>query len=197
LNNSDPKSKIYASVKWGLSAPTVMLLAEYTPAPKDHIHIMRELFESNLLFDDLLPIAKAWAAELHIRKFFCDPREPEFIKRMRRQRLHAVAASEELGLARNLLGKRVRIQGESLKALIDRLGRNPNEVERMDVPGGISISRECPKTIPEFHKYRMPERDPRRPFRDKPLDMDNYGISALHFLVLGLATEVTPRVRWL
>jgi hypothetical protein len=80
-----------------------------------------------------------------------------------------VAASEELGLARNLLGKRVKIQGESLKGLIDRLGRNPNEVERMDVPGGISISRECPKTIPEFMKYRMPERDPRRPFRDKPL----------------------------
>ena len=46
-------------------------------------------------------------------------------------------------------------------------------------------------------KYRMPERDPRRPFRDKPLDMDNYGIGALHFLILGLATEVTPRVRWL
>ena len=44
-------------------------------------------------------------------------------------------------------------------------------------------------------KYRMPERDPRRPFRDKPLDMDNYGISALHFLILGLASEVTPRVR--
>ena len=178
MNNPEPKSKIYASVKWGLSAPTVMLLAEYTPAPKDHIHIMRELFESNLLFDDLLPIAKAWAAELHIRKFFCDPREPEFIKRMRRQRLHAVAAPEELALARNLLGK--------------RLGNY-----KQGIPGGITISRECPKTIPEFMKYRMPERDPRRTFRDKPLDMDNYGIGALHFLILGLASEVTPRVRWL
>jgi hypothetical protein len=27
--------------------------------------------------------------------------------------------------------------------------------------------------------------------------MDNYGIGALHFLILGLANEVTPRVRWL
>ena len=193
----EPKPRYFAGIKWGLDNPTVLLVAAYSPPPKDHIHIMRELFESNLLFDDLLPIAKAWAVELHIRKFFCDLREPEFIKRMRHQRLHAVAAPEELGLARNLLGKRVRIQGESLKALIVRLGRNPIEVERMDVPGGISISRECPKTIPEFMKYRMPDRDPRRPFRDKPLDMDNYGISALHFLVLGLATEVMPRVRWL
>jgi hypothetical protein len=193
----EPKPRVYVGVKWGMDNPTVMLAAEYTPAPKDHLHIFRELYEESFYFDDLLPIAKAWAQELNIRKFYCDPKEPEFIKLMRRQRLWAVAAPEELGLARNLLGKRVVIQGKSLKELIDRLGRNPNEVERMDVPGGISISRECPKTIPEFMKYRMPERDPRRPFRDKPLDMDNYGIGALHFLILGLATEVTPRVRWL
>ena len=193
----EPKPRVYVGVKWGMDNPTVMLAAEYTPAPKDHLHIFRELYEESFYFDDLLPIAKAWAQELNIRKFYCDPKEPEFIKLMRRQRLWAVAAPEELGLARNLLGKRVVIQGKSLKELIDRLGRNPNEVERMDVPGGISISRECPKTIPEFMKYRMPERDPRRSFRDKPLDMDNYGIGALHFLILGLATEVTVRVRWL
>ena len=50
-----------------------MLVAQYTPAPKDHLHIMREFYESNLLFDDLLPIAKTWAQELNIRKFYCDP----------------------------------------------------------------------------------------------------------------------------
>ncbi len=174
----EPKPRVYVGVKWGMDNPTVMLAAEYTPAPKDHLHIFRELYEESFYFDDLLPIAKAWAQELNIRKFYCDPKEPEFIKRMRRQRLWAVAAPEELGLARNLLGK--------------RLGNY-----KQGIPGGITISRECPKTIPEFMKYRMPERDPRRPFRDKPLDMDNYGIGALHFLILGLATEVTPRVRWL
>lgn len=178
MSGDEQAPRYFAGIKWGLDNPTVLLVAAYSPPPTDHIHIMRELFESNLLFDDLLPIAKAWAMELHIRKFFCDPREPEFIKRMRRQRLYAVAAPEELGLARNLLGK--------------RLGNY-----KQGIPGGITISRECPKTIPEFMKYRMPERDPRRPFRDKPLDMDNYGISALHFLILGLASEVTPRVRWL
>ena len=31
----------------------------------------------------------------------------------------------------------------------------------------------------------------------KHASLDNYGIGALHFLILGLATEVTPRVRWL
>ena len=160
--------------------PTVMFAAEYTPAPKEQPAASSESYmKTRFISMTCTPIAQAWAQELNIRKFYCDPKEPEFIKRLRRARLYrAVAAPEELGLARNLLGK--------------RLGNY-----KQGIPGGITISRECPKTIPEFMKYRMPERDPRRPFRDKPLDMDNYGIGALHFLILGLATEVTPRVRWL
>ncbi len=174
----EPQTRVYVGIKWGMENPTVMLAAEYTPAPRDHLHIFRELYEEGFYFDDLLPMAKAWAAELNVRKFYCDPKEPEFIKRMRRQRLWAVAAPDELALARNLLGKRL---GNHAKGL----------------PGSLTFSRDCPKTVQEFFKYRMPVRDPRRPFLDKPLDMDNYGIVALHFLILGLATEVTPRVRWL
>jgi len=178
VSGNEQAPRYFAGIKWGLDNPTVLLVAAYTPPPTDHIHIMRELYESNLLFDDLLPIAKAWAVELHIRKFFVDPGEPKFIKLMRRQRLHAVAAPEELGLARNLLGK--------------RLGNF-----KQGIPGGITISLECPKTIPEFGRYRMPERDPRRPYRDVPLNMNNFAISALHYLILGLSMEVVPRVRWL
>ena len=51
-----------------------------------------------------------------MRKFYCDPKEPEFIKRMRRQRLWAVAAPEELGLARNLLGKRLGNTSQASRA---------------------------------------------------------------------------------
>ena len=165
-------------IKWGIENPTVMLAAEYTPPPVDHLHIFRELYEKSYYFDDLLPVARAWATELKVRKFFVDPKEPKFIKLMRRQRLYAVPAPEELALARNIIGKRL---GNYAKGL----------------PGSLTFSRDCPKTVQEFFKYRMPERDPRKPFRDKPLDMDNFGIGALHFLVLGLASEVTPRVRWI
>ena len=193
----DLKPRYYAGIKWGLDNPTVMLAAEYAPPPLDHLCVFRELYETGYYFDDLLPIAKAWAAELNIRKFFCDPKEPEFIKRMRRQRLYAVPAPEELALARNLLGKRFA-KSISIEAnLRGEHDLNKREQLLKAVQGGISFSRVCPKTVQEFFRYRMPERDPRRPFRDKPLDMDNYGIGALHFLILGLANEVTPRVRWI
>ena len=193
----ETKARVYVGVKWGMDNPTVMLAAEYTPVPKDHLHIIRELYEDSFYFDDLLPIAKAWAQELNIRKFYCDLKEPEFIKRLRRQRLWAVAAPEELGLARNLLGKRTAKSWSIEEDL--RKEQDPIQREKLmkGIQGGISFSRDCPKTPQEFFEYRMPERNPRRPFRDKPLDMDNFGIGALHFLILGLATEVTPRVRWL
>ena len=192
-----PKAKHYIGIKWGIENPTVMLAAEYAPPPRDHLHIIRELYEESFYFDDLLPIAKAWAAEFNVRKIFADPKEPEFIKRMRRQRLWAVAASEELALARNLIGKRVR-QSMTIAAVL-KGEHDPVKKELLlkAVQGGISFSQECSKTVQEFFRYRMPDKDPRKPFRDKPLEMDNFGIGALHFLVLGLAMEVQPRVRWL
>lgn len=193
----EPKPRFYASVKWGIENPTVMLVAVYTPPPTDHLHVFRELYEEGFYFDDLLPIAKAWAAEFNIRKFFADPKEPEFIKRMRRQRLWAVEGRDELALARNLIGKRMRQSITIAAAFKGEHDPAKRSVLMKSIVGGISFSQDCPRTVQEFFHYRMPEKNPRKPSRDKPLDMDNFGIGALHFLVLGLASEVTPRVRWL
>ena len=154
--NLKPEPQVYAGVKWGLLLPTVILVAEYSPLPVDHIKIFRELYRE----------------ELQVRKFFCDPAEPEFIARMRKNRLPAAAAPKEQDLARNLIKQRLANTRE---------GR----------PGGLTIAKECRETIPEFQKYHMPEG------KTKPLDADTHGIKALHFLVLGLSLEATPRVRWL
>jgi hypothetical protein len=196
----EPKPRVYVGIRWGMDNPTVMIAAKYVPPPRDHIHVFRELYESGFYFDDLLPVAKEWMIELNIRKFYCDPDEPEFIKRMRRQRLWSVPAPKELGLARNLLGKRIQNWRYCSQCGIPQEydpQKNVCPVCQGKPSHSITVSPSCPKTAPEFGKYRMPDRDPRKPYRDKPLDMDNYGIGALHFLILGLATEVTPRVRWL
>ncbi len=198
----EPKPKIYVGVKWGFDNPTVMLAGQYTPG-RDHFLIFRELYQDALYFDDLLRIAKAWNQELRVRKFFCDPTQPEYIKRMRKERLYAREVPDEPGLARSLLGKRLDNWRHC-----QRCARPPEHGPAYDehkicpVCGGgptnsIAITSTCPKTIPEFGKYRMSERDPRKPYRDKPLDMENFGIGALHFLLLGLALEVTPRISWI
>jgi len=168
----EPQIKVYAGVKWGLLEPTVILAAEYHPPPADRIHLIRELYRRELYLEDLLAVAEEWRQELQIRRFFCDPAEPELINRLRRARLPAVAAPKEQNLARSLIKQRLA---------------NTREGK----PGGLTISRECVNTIPEFMKYHQPEG------RTKPEDGDTHGLKALHFLVLGLSLEATPRVRWL
>jgi hypothetical protein len=198
----EPKPKIYVGVKWGFDNPTVMLAGQYSPA-KDHLLVFREIYQEAFYFDDLLLIAKAWYQEMQVRKFFCDPKEEVYIKQMRRARLNARAVLDEPGLARGLLAKRME------NWLYCQVCANPpehgppyDEHKICPVCGGtprnsIRFTSMVPRTIPEFGKYRMPERDPRKAYRDKPLEIDNYGISALHFLVLGLSMEVTPTIRWL
>jgi hypothetical protein len=91
---------------------------------------------------------------------------------MRRARLPAVAAPKEQDLARNLIKQ--------------RLANTAN-----GKPGGLTVSRDCPNLIMEFWRYHLPEG------RTKPADADTHGLKALHFLILGLSLEATPRVRWL
>jgi hypothetical protein len=171
-SNPKPEPRVYAGVKWGLLQPTVILVAEYAPAPQDHIKIFRELYRKELYLNEFLAVAREWREELKIRRFFCDPGEPEFIVRMRKARLPAMAAPREQDLARNLIKQRLANTRE---------GR----------PGGLTIARECKNTIPEFLKYHQPEG------KTRPLEADTHGIKALHFLVLGLSLEATPRVRWI
>uniref|UniRef100_A0A7V4LCE5 Uncharacterized protein n=1 Tax=Desulfobacca acetoxidans TaxID=60893 RepID=A0A7V4LCE5_9BACT len=172
MSNPNPEPKNYAGVKWGLLQPTVILVAEYTPLPADHIRIFRELYRKELYLDEFLAVAREWREELGIRKFFCDPSEPEFVARMRKGRLPAAAAPKEQDLARNLIKQRLANTRE---------GR----------AGGLTISKDCQHTIPEFLKYHMPEG------KTRPADADTHGIKALHFLVLGLSLEASPRVRWI
>jgi hypothetical protein len=166
------KPRIYAGVVWGLMTPTVILVAEHHPPPADRVHLMRELYRPECYLEDFIAIAQAWREELTIRKFFCDPGQPEFIEHMRKARLPAVAAPKGQDLARNMIKQRLAHTREGK-------------------PGGLTISRACPQTIAEFGRYHLQER------RDKPAEGDTPGLRALHFLMLGLSLEATPRVRWL
>lgn len=185
--------KFYVGIKWGLQSPTVLLAAKHYPSPKDHVQIIRESFRTSMMLEEAVVLAKQWHQEMNVRKFFCDPTQPEFIKIMRRQRLWAVPVeAREVNLAINLTKKRMANTYQGL-------------------PGGIAFDRVsdtgpqkpmagdfvCPNLMAEFLRYRGRDTKANHPVVDKPLEVDNYALSALHFILLGLAHEVTPRVRWL
>jgi len=155
-----------------------MLLAKYFPPPRDHIHLIRELYQEELLLEEFIRIGKEWKEELQIRKFFCDPSQPEFIARMRKARLWAVAAEKELELAINTIKQRLLRY-------------------HLRQTGALSATPDCPMVLSEFPKLHTPEKKKGKPMKDKPVEVDNYALRALEFLVVGLSLERTVRVRWL
>ena len=172
------EQKAYAGVKWGIHNPAVIVVGLYTLPPADKLELVDEFYRAGVILDDLIVVARDLQEHYGIRCFFCDPSEPKFIERFRKESLAAKAMEDQEGAAINLINARFKNQ-------------------KAGEPGGLVVSRKCEKTIAEFGLFRMPERDPRRPFRDKPLDLDNYAMGALKYLVLGIAYEGTPRVRWL
>ncbi len=175
---SGPENFFYVGIKWGLQNPSVIIVGEHHPHPLDNLVLVYEFYKQGVLLPDLVATAKEVASNYKVRKFFCDPSEPRFIDRLRKERLWAVAVKDEELAGINLVSERL-------------------QKTREGKPGGITVSKDCKNLIFEFQRYHAPERDPNKPYRDRPLAVQNYALDALRCLVLGLSYEALPKVRWL
>ena len=175
---SSPEMRTYAGIKWGLQNPSVIIVGVHHPGPQDNLVLVHEFYRDGVLLPEMVAAAKELADVHKIRKFFCDPSEPRFIDRLRKERLWAVAVKDEELAGINLISERL-------------------QKTREGKPGGIAVSKECKNLIFEFQRYHAPERNPNKPYRDRPLAVHNYALDALRFLVLGLSYEAIPKVRWL
>ena len=168
----------YAGVHWGLGKPSVIIVGRYVPPPEDNLVLLREFYKRGVYLPEMVQAARELAQEYQIRKFYCDPAEPRFIDRLKKERLWAIPVPDEENAGTNLVAERL----ENYKA-----GR----------PGGLVLSGQCRELIKEFQRAHLPEWNPDKPYRDKPVQVYNYALGALRFMVLGLSYEATPRVRWL
>ena len=175
---SSPEIQTYAGVKWGLQNPSVIIVGIHQRGSQDNLVLVHEFYRDGVLLPEMVTAAKELADVHKIRKFFCDPSEPRFIDRLRKERFWAVAVKDEELAGINLISERL-------------------QKTREGKPGGIAVSKECKNLIFEFQRYHAPERNPNKPYRDRPLAVHNYALDALRFLVLGLSYEAIPKVRWL
>ena len=173
--SSEPKN--YAGVQWGLGRPSVILVCSYEPA-QDNLVLFQEFYKRGVYLPEMIRVAQELAKEFGIRKFFCDPSEPRFIDRLKKERLWAVPVTDEENAGANLIAERL-------------------ENARAKRPGSLVLSGQCRELIKEFQRAHLPEFNPDKPYRDKPVPVYNYALAALLFMVLGLSYEATPRVRWL
>lgn len=174
--SSEPKN--YAGVQWGLGRPSVILVGRYEPAPADNLVLVQEFYKRGVYLPEMVRVAQELARKFGIRKFFCDPSEPRFIDRLKKERLLAVAVTDEENAGANLIAERL-------------------ENARAKRPGSLVLSGQCRELIKEFQRAHLPEFNPDKPYRDRPVPVYNYALAALRFMVLGLSYEATPRVRWL
>jgi len=172
----DPKN--YAGVQWGLGRPSVILVGRYEPLPADNLVLLQEFYKRGVYLPEMIRVAQELAKEFGVRKFFCDPSEPRFIDRLKKERLWAVAVTDEENAGANLIAERL-------------------ENAKCNRPGGLVLSGQCRELIKEFQRAHLPEFKPDKPYRDRPVPVYNYALAALRFMVLGLSYEATPRVRWL
>jgi hypothetical protein len=143
VTEEQPKTRIFCGIRWGLGLPTVILVGEYTLLPpRDHLYILREFYGEEALLEDVILTAKEWKEELKIWKWFT--REPEFMDELKKQRFRVQEIPDQTLLAIQLIRKHLANQSQGL-------------------PGGVTVSRECPFTIQEFSKFRRPDRDHRKP----------------------------------
>ena len=173
--SSEPKN--YAGVQWGLGRPSVILVGSYEPA-QDNLVLFQEFYKRGVYLPEMIRVAQELAKEFGIRKFFCDPSEPRFIDRLKKERLWAVPVTDEENAGANLIAERL-------------------ENARAKRPGSLVLSGQCRELIKEFQRAHLPEFNPDKPYRDRPVHVYNYALAALRFMVLGLSYEATPRVRWL
>ena len=166
----------------------MILIGRFDMPPIDHLHIIREIYESNLTMEGLLEKAKGWANDLGVRKFFIDPKEEDLIAWLRRRRVFAVASSDNEKMAISLIRKRQESQNQCTAT---------TKEERLLHPGGMTVAKECPEIAKEFQKFHIQGQTKGGIFRDRPVDADNYALTALHYLVLGVANERTPSTRWI
>ncbi|MFZ2088592.1 MAG: hypothetical protein WAU47_08460, partial [Desulfobaccales bacterium] len=86
-----------------------------------------------VLLPEMVQAARDLALKFGIRKFFCDPSEPRFVERLKKERLWAVAVKDEELAGINLISERL-------------------QKSREGQAGGLSLSRECQNLIFEFQR---------------------------------------------
>jgi len=132
------KANWCAGVKWGLQNPSVVLAGEYLPPPLDRLTLAHEFYRAGVLLPEMVEVAGDLARRFGVRKCFCDPSEPRFIERLRKERLWAVAIKDEELAGINLISERLRKTREGK-------------------PGGLILSRECRNLVFEFQRCHAPE----------------------------------------
>ena len=173
--------RFVGSIDWGFSNPMVGLIASLDG--DDRVSLVDEIYQRRLKLEEfavkLREMEKAAAASLGVEypfdiTYWCDPSDTSIgagsmMQAMREMGFDVRKADNSILPGINAVQKRLEVQADGLPRLV--------------------VTPACVETINEFEQYSYDEYDPEKPFKDKPMKMNDHAMDALRYMVMSLESQ--------
>ena len=154
---------LYLTKVKGFTNPSVILAIGIDS--DNRAYVMEEFYQTRVMIDDLIDVAKKMQEKYGEGVFYADPSEPQFISAFNNAGLSCTAAKNEIMPGINKVSTMLEVKDDKRAALY--------------------VDPSCLNTIMEFENYSYPEVKEGRPELDKPLKVHD------HCLVAGTKIETS------
>lgn len=159
-------TKYYGGIDWGHTEPFVIKVRAVTPGGQHYG--VSEFYKSGLTPSDIVAIAKQKKDVFNIKQFYCGPDQPGLIEELNRNKVSAIAASNDVA-------RGVGLHYELLRSRRLKYFRNQN-----------------PHTIDELETYHYPEPKDLKPdeaAKDmKPVGQNDHALDADRYVTISTYT---------
>jgi len=169
----------WGGIDFGFTNPTCVAIGGVDR--DDRLDIIDGLYQPNLTTPLLVEQVKAYQERYGIRRWFCDPADPDAIAQLNAARIDAVPAPRN----------RISLERSSIKDGIIKVESLLRQ-KRLR----INASTTPPDFIDSMDQYRYPDEREGREIKEQPLKVYDHFPDALRYMVMGLAMYGrAPRVR--
>lgn len=154
-----------AGVDWGFANPGVIVVG--ATDSDGRVHIVHEEYQRQRHIDEWVSVANQLRQTWGIKTFYCDPAEPDYIKKFREAGCNAVQANNTVTTG--------------IQAVKARLVRQQDKRPR------LTLHSSCVHLVDEFEMYQWAEN--RAGLQDHPVKAHDHAMDALRYLCMGLAAK--------
>lgn len=162
LPAQDRLVKVVAGQDWGMVNPGVLAVLGITS--DDRAYVLHEERARRRGIDEWASVAVQLRDLYGIQEIYCDPSEPDYIRKYKDAGLKAIGADNTVSTGIQLVSKRL--------------------VRRADNQPGLLISRNAVEMLSEFEQYQWMKRGDQT--LDQPVKANDHGLDALRYAIMGV-----------
>lgn len=161
-------TRVVCGVDWGFANPGVMLVIGVDGDGR--ATLLQEHYKRQRHIDDWVTVAKQIRSQYTVSAWYCDPSEPDYIKKLRDAGLNAVQANNTVTTGIQVVKARLIRQADGKPRLLLR-------------PDAVNIAAEFEQYVWAENRYGV---------RDEPLKSNDHALDALRYALMGLDYGMKP-----